>query len=135
MSSEEKDYTPFLQKSLNLRKIREDRSKDIARDTLFKSSKKKVQTTMIGALSTLEEAFGFLWGFQSDEDITEEQQKLKEIYEEARAKILDRGNTQIRNLEAEFSNYDVSRKRFQINIPVKNNEDLNSFKEGEQNDG
>ena len=130
MSSEEKDFTPFLQKSLNLRKIREDRSKDIARDTLFKSCRKKIQTTMIGALSTLEESFGFLWGFQADENLTDEQEKLKEIYEEARAKILDRGNTQIRNLEAEFSNYDVTRKRYQMNIPVKN-EDLNSLKEGE----
>lgn len=130
MSSEEKDFTPFLQKSLNLRKIREDRSKDIARDTLFKSCKKKIQTTMIGALSTLEESFGFLWGFQADENLTDEQEKLKEIYEEARAKILDRGNTQIRNLEAEFSNYDVTRKRYQMTIPVKN-EDLNSLKEGE----
>ena len=130
MSSEEKDFTPFLQKSLNLRKIREDRSKDIARDTLFKSCRKKIQTTMIGALSTLEESFGFLWGFQADENLTDEQEKLKEIYEEARAKILDRGNTQIRNLEAEFSNYDVTRKRYQTNIPVKN-EDLNSLKEGE----
>ena len=58
---------------------------------------------MIGSLSTLESSFGFLWGSEiEDGDKTPEQKRLYEIYEEARAQILDRGNTQIRNLESEF---------------------------------
>ena len=44
--------------------------------------------------------------------------KIYEIYEEARAQILDRGNTQIRNLEAEFVNYDIVRKKHYITLPV-----------------
>ena len=49
---------------------------------------------------------------------TPEQKKIYEIYEDARAQILDRGNTQIRNLEAEFVNYDIVRKKHYITLPV-----------------
>ena len=109
----------FLQKSLDLKQAREERYKDISRDKLFKASKKKIQTTMIGSLSTIEEQFGFLWGFDIPEsERTVEQKKIHEIYEDTRAKILDRGNTQIRNLETEFINYDITRKKHFINLPM-----------------
>ena len=109
----------FLQKSLDLKQAREERYKEVSRDKLFKASKKKIQTTMIGALSTIEEQFGFLWGFDiSEEQRTPEQKKIHEIYEEARAQILDRGNTQIRILETEFVNYDITRKKHFINLPM-----------------
>lgn len=109
----------FLEKSINLKNIREERRKEVSKDALFKACKKKVQTTMIGALDTIEKQLGFLWGFEDGgASLTDEQKQLKEIYEEVRANILDRGNTQIRNLEAEFANYDINRKMYQINIPV-----------------
>ena len=74
---------------------------------------------MIGALSTIEEQFGFLWGFDINEsERTPEQKKVHEIYEEARAKILDRGNTQIRNLEIELNAYDIQAKKYTFNLPV-----------------
>ena len=132
MTEEKKDYANFLQQSLNLKDIREQRNKEVSKDALFKSCKKKIQTTMIGALSTLEESFGFLWGFDNDGDeITKEQEHLKQIYEEARAKILDRGNTQIRNLESEFAGFEITKKRYKYTIPVKSPNSL----EGEENDG
>ena len=109
----------FLQKSLDLKQAREERYKDISRDKLFKASKKKIQTTMIGALSTIEEQFGFLWGFDiSESERMPEQKKIHDIYEDIRAKILDRGNTQIRLLETEFINYDITRKKHFINLPM-----------------
>ena len=121
------EYTNFLKQSLDLRSTREERNRDVSKDKLFKAAKKKVQTTMIGALSTLESSFGFLWGFDiAEEDKTLEQKKIYEIYEKARAQILDRGNTQIRNLESEFVNYDIVRKKHHITLPVK------AMKVGEQ---
>lgn len=118
------EYSNFLKKSLDLKSAREERNKDLSRDKLFKAAKKKIQTTMIGSLSTLEASFGFLWGFDiPEEDKTPEQKKIHEIYEEARAQILDRGNTQIRNLEAEFVNYDIVRKKHYISLPVKTGEE------------
>ena len=82
---------------------------------------------MIGALDVVEKRFGFLWSFEGLEEMSEEQKQLKDIYDEARADILDKGNNQIRNLESEFSNYEVTKKRFQINLPVseKNQEKKN----------
>lgn len=84
---------------------------------------------MIGSLSDVESFFGFLWGFgTSDLELTEEQKHMKSIYEEVRAKILDRGNTQIRDLELEFINYEISRKKYYIKLPV-------AKPKGEENDG
>ena len=132
MTEEKKDYANFLQQSLSLKNIRTERNKEISKDVLFRSCKKKIQTTMIGALSTLEESFGFLWSFDDeDNELTKEQEHLKQIYEDARAKILDRGNTQIRNLESEFAGFEVTKKRYTYNIPVKAPSSL----EGDKNDG
>ena len=43
----------FLKKSLDYRSTREERYKDLSKDKLFTVAVKKIQTTMIGALSTL----------------------------------------------------------------------------------
>ena len=113
------DYNKFLKESIDYKKSREDRYKEVSKDALFKASKKKIQTTMIGALSTIEEHFGFLWGFELPEDqLTPEQKHVKSIFEDVRAKILDRGNTQIRSLESEFVNYAISKKKYFLNLPV-----------------
>ena len=72
----------FLENQINLRNIREERRKEVSKDALFKSCKKKIQTTMIGALDTIEKQFGFLWSFDDQSDLTPEQRQLKEIYDE-----------------------------------------------------
>jgi len=112
------DYNKLLKTSLDLKQKRSDRYKEISRDRLYQIAKKKIQTTMIGALSSLEEHFGFLWGIGSEDSVTPEQEQIKTIFEEARSEILDRGNTQIRNFEAEISNYDINWKRYSITLPV-----------------
>ena len=112
------NYNKLLKASLDLKQKREDKYREISRDRLYHFAKKKIQTTMIGALSSVEAHFGFLWGIGEDEDITPEQEQIKAIFEEARSEILDRGNTQMRNLEAEISNYDINWKRYTINLPV-----------------
>ena len=123
------EYEDFLKNSLEYKKAREQRSRDASHDALLKHAKKKIQTTMIGSLSDVESFFGFLWSFgSSDSELTEEQKHMKSIYEEVRAKILDRGNTQIRDLELEFINYEISRKKYFIKLPV-------AKPKGEENDG
>lgn len=123
------EYDKFIKNSLKYKNARDQRSKDVSHDSLLKQAKKKIQTTMIGSLSDIENYFGFLWGFgDNNTELSEEQKHMKEIFEEVRAKILDRGNTQIREIELEFVNYEISRKKFYIKLPVQN-------PEGEQNDG
>ena len=123
------EYAKFLKNSLQYKNARDQRSKDVSHDELLRRAKKKIQTTMIGSLSDVENLFGFLWGFgDNNTEPSEEQEHMKEIFEEVRAKILDRGNTQIRELELDFINYEVSRKKYFIKLPVVN-------PEGEQDDG
>ena len=104
----------YLKKSFDLKQKKEDRQRELSKDRLLSAATKKIQTTMIGSLSTIESHFGFLW---EGENLTPEQKQLKNIFEDLRSEILDRGNTQIRNLEQEFLNYDITWKKYTINLP------------------
>jgi len=77
------------------------RSKKILSDNI----KKKIKTTMIGSISSIEKHFTFLW----EENILNEDQKhtLLEKFESLRSEILDKGNHQIRNVDIELQNYYV----------------------------
>ena len=97
---------------------KDDLYKEKSKDRLTKNCKKKIQTTMIGALSSIEDHLGFLWGHKSDEALSEEQEKMRQLYEELRSEILDKGNTQMRNIDAELTQYDINWNRYQYQIPV-----------------
>jgi len=128
----DKEYKNFLKESLNLQQIRDERSKEISQQALYKFAEKCIRTTMIGSLDAIEKSFGFLWNFDSQEETTDEQKILKNIYEEARASILDKGNNQIRFLKNEFTDYEITRKKYHLNLPVA---EPKNFNEGEKNDG
>lgn len=106
----EDDFSNYLK----MKQLREQRHKDISKDKLLKVAKKRVQTTMIGALSSIEETFGFLW---------ENDQVMKDAFEELRSEILDRGNNQIRALESDFSTYEIVWKKYTYQLPFKGKED------------
>lgn len=101
----------------NYKKLRETKYKLDSKERLSKILKKKIQTTMIGALSTLEENFGFLWQTK-DGKLTKEQEMMKALYNKVRSEILDKGNNQARNIDAELAQYDVEWLRYSMTIPV-----------------
>jgi hypothetical protein len=103
----------------NYEKKRDEKYKDDSRQRLSKILKKKIETTMIGALSSVEEHFGFLWNNDGGK-MTPEQQVMYDLYQKVRSEILDKGNTQSRNLEAEIAQYEVKWLRYNFTIPVKN---------------
>jgi len=125
----EDSYAELVRKSEKYKTDKTNKYKEVSKDRLLKISKKKIQTTMIGALSTIEKHFGFLWGHESGQELTPEQEHVKQLFDEVRSEILDRGNNQARNLEAEFNNYEINWLRYQITLPVK---DIATIKE-EQN--
>ena len=86
---------------------------------LKKEIKKKIQTTMIGSLSSIERYFGFLWGEDSEEELTKDQERMRDIFEDLRTEILDKGNIKIRNADAEIDSYDVSWNKYHINLPIR----------------
>lgn len=83
-----------------------------SKERLKKIASKKIQTTMIGALDSIEKHLSFLWEENEDSD-------LQEKYEIVRQEILDRGNDQVRNLCNEIDQYDVEWLRYQLNLKVK----------------
>lgn len=74
---------------------------------------------MIGSLSSIERYFGFLWGEDSEEELTKDQERMRDIFEDLRTEILDKGNIQIRNADAEIDSYDVSWNKYHINLPIR----------------
>lgn len=100
------------------KQLREDKYKQDSRDRLAKILKKKVETTMIGALSSVEQNFGYLWN--NGEKMTAEQEKLYDLYQKIRSEILDKGNSQSRNIDVELSQYDIKWLRYSLNLPVRN---------------
>jgi hypothetical protein len=104
----------------DFKRVRENKYKADSKDRLSKILKKKIQTTMIGALSTIEENFSFLWTNESDAPLTKDQEVMKDLYNRVRSEILDRGNNQARNIDAELAQYEVEWMRYQMKIPVIN---------------
>ena len=107
----EDDHYELAKRAAEYRQVREERLKQVSRDRLLKIAKKKIQTTMIGALSAIEKRLDFL--------LQDNDPKLNDVFEELRSEILDRGNTQIRNLENEFTHYDIVWKKNTIFLPFK----------------
>jgi hypothetical protein len=128
------EYDDLIKNSDKFKHDKSERYKSVSKERLLKISQKKVQTTMIGALSSVEKHFGFLWGYQQEEELTPEQQHMKDLFEEVRAEILDRGNNQIRNLEAEMAHYDISWLRYHMSIPFKP-QNKTTTGEGEEDNG
>ena len=98
--------------------------KDSSKKRLLNNIKKKFDTTTIGSLAIIEEFFGELWGHGIDyNELTEEELEWREIWEEARTKILDLGNSNLRASQSEISQYTISWNRYVTNFIVKNEDD------------
>ena len=74
---------------------------------------------MIGALSSIEEHFCFLWNNEAGVELTPEQKLMYDTFQKVRSEILDKGNTQSRNIDAELNQYDVKWLRYSVEMPVK----------------
>ncbi len=109
------DFMKLKQEKNAYEKTRDEKYRADSRDRLSKILKKKIQTTMIGSLSSIEEHFSHLW----EGDMTPEKQAFYDIFQKVRSEILDKGNAQARNLDAELNQYEVKWLRYSMTIPVK----------------
>jgi hypothetical protein len=80
--------------------------------------KKKILTTTIGSLARFEKYFGFLWG-QNKEYLTPQEEKMLDLWEEARHEILNLGNKQMRSID-NFSDVTKYKYNFKIQQPGDN---------------
>lgn len=79
---------------------------DESKKKLIFSTKKKVMTATIGALSSFEEKFGYLWG-RGKTSKTSQELAFENIWNEVRKNILDNGNKQVSLFETEMKSYNV----------------------------
>jgi len=126
----EGNFSDLIKASQIYKKDRDSRLQASSNERLLKIARKKIQTTMIGALSSIEKYFGFLWAHDESRDLTQEEEHAKELYEKMRSEILDRGNNQARNLEAELAQYEIKWLKYSIKLPVTNSVEIT---EGDEN--
>ncbi len=118
------DYNNLIRQHSEYKKVKEDKYKCDSKDRLSKILRKKVETTMIGALSSMEKHLGFLW--TSEGELTPEQKTMYEIYQKVREEVLDKGNSQARNIDAELNQYEVKWLRYTSTIPVTHKQEGNN---------
>ena len=115
------NFDHLIRQQSEYKQKREDKYRQDSRERLSKILRKKVETTMIGALSSIEDHFSFLWN-SGDGPMSPEQKMMYDTFQKVRSEILDKGNTQARNIDAELAQYDVKWLRYQTIIPVKTRE-------------
>lgn len=92
---------------------------EVAQEKLRSQLDKSLRTTMIGAVASVEKHFGYLWGHDSDHELTPQELEFKELFENLRTEILDKGNSQIRGLIPIINGFEISKKTYHYNIPVR----------------
>jgi hypothetical protein len=98
-------------------KARDQKYQIESKNRLSSIIRKKIQTTMIGSLSSVEEHFGFLWAEDAPYD-EDQKSAMLDLFNKVRSEILDKGNGQSRNVDAELSQYDVKWLRYSMTMPV-----------------
>tara|TARA_R100000008_G_scaffold41113_2_gene23669 strand:- start:4507 stop:4875 length:369 start_codon:yes stop_codon:yes gene_type:complete len=114
------NFDKLIRKKSEYKEVRTEKFRYDSKERLSKILKKKVETTMIGAISSIEDHFSFLW-LADDSEMTTEKKFMYETFQKVRSEILDKGNTQARNVDAELNQYEIKWMRYSMDIPVKNN--------------
>lgn len=88
----------------------------------------KIRTAFIGALAAFEDEFGFLWGHNvSSETLTDEQESMRNLWENVRTAVLNNGNAQLRAVKNEIANHVIKWNRYRTDFIIrtedKENED------------
>ena len=103
-----------------LRKLNQERYAIGSKKRLMKNIEKKFKTSMIGSLVRCEEQLGFLWGHGLDEqDLTKEQLKFRDIWENLRTEILNHCNSQLRAVIEEMAQYTISWNQYKTEFIIK----------------
>jgi hypothetical protein len=118
------EFMEFKHQASQRRSDKEEKYKDSSKRRLLSILKKKFDTTIIGSLAAFEERFGELWGHGLPlEHLDEDQLYWRELWNEARSKILDNGNSNLRAAQNEISQYTLSWNRYVNNFNYRNNEE------------
>lgn len=94
---------------------------------LIKQMNKRFQTTIIGAIARMEDNFGYLWGHNSDKELTAKQEEFLNLWEATRTSILNHGNHQMRGaIDDVIDHLDAEQEYYRYNFIIKNNKENRS---------
>jgi hypothetical protein len=97
-----------------------DRRAEKSKQRLINILDKKFKTTFIGAISSIEAEFGFLWGQdKAPGDRTRTEQEWYERWQRARTNILNNGNNQFRAIQNELQQYMVDWQGYKMQLHCK----------------
>lgn len=85
---------------------------------------KRFQTTIIGSLARFEDNFGYLWGHNSDKELTDKQQEFLDMWDHVRTSILNHGNNQMREaIDEIIEHIEKENNLFKYHFIIKNNKE------------
>lgn len=85
---------------------------------------KRFQTTIIGSLARFEDTFGYMWGHNSDRELTEKQQEFLDMWDHVRTSILNHGNNQMREaIDEIIEHIEKENNMFKYHFIIKNNKE------------
>jgi hypothetical protein len=118
-----KKISQMFAKATKLRKEAEKKNEAVYRKSsanrLSKNISKKITTTFIGDINTVEKYFGDLWGQGKDiKDLTQDQKAERKIWEACRKEMLDKGNNELRAAKNEIEEYTIEWNRFHKDLPM-----------------
>ena len=108
------------------RELNKERAQMNSKKQLMGNMQTKIKTTMIGALCAFEDGFGHFWGHGlPTSELTETQLEYREVWEEVRTDVLNKGNLQSRAAMDEIAQYTLDWNRFNMDLVVKKLEPTN----------
>ena len=122
-SEEYNEFLQFISECAQNKKKKEEAYKDNSKRRLLNNLKKKFDTTIIGSLAAFEDKFGELWGHGlPNGELDEDQIYWREVWADARSKILDNGNANLRAAQNEIAQYTLSWNRYVTQFNLDRNE-------------
>ncbi len=116
------NHGDLVNKSRYGKQLREKHTEANSKRQLIRHVSTKIKTTMIGALDSFEKGFGYLWGHTKElEELTPEESEMRELWEEIRTEVLDKGNGQLRGAQDEISQYTLKWNKFHTEFLIKDN--------------
>lgn len=84
-----------------------------AKKGLERLIRKRCTTIFIGVLDSIEQKFGYQWGFdRSQGDLTEKEKLFFQLWKDLRKEILDKSNNQTKMLVEDLEYFDVKLKTY-----------------------
>jgi len=117
MTNLEKQLLNVVEKRNNETKFKTQRYNESSKKQLFKIIETKLKTAFIAPLDYFETCFGTLWGHgKSFSELTNEEKKFRDAWNEIRNNVLNNGNGQIRAIQNELEQYTIIWERYRLNF-------------------